>query len=141
MTNVLNQPLPVDYMNYNYLRRLPYAICMARKQYALKKRNKQETVTDLDNELCIFAPNQLTEFYRTTDIGKMKTFVASNPNPTIEIKIYAPTDIIGIRLGKAMQALLQSANAKLVLIDCMGETIVINSPIVNDLIQNKNYRR
>lgn len=131
--NALNKSFPINFNRLNYFQRLPYLWLYFQKQRELTKRGQIETIADVDNELCICSPNQMIEFFRTTNLQKVEHFLKSGKTE-IKVQIYCQVDNLAIRVGKNMKSLLDYYGAKLILLDKMtGETLLIEN-IQNDII-------
>lgn len=135
---ILSAPIPYNFNQLSYLKKLKYLPLIMKKRKAFKKQDLEPSSV-VDTELAIVMPGLQTQFFRCTDITAMERFVSSAPNPVLEVNLTCEVNTLVIRVGSAMQALLNNSNTTLKIIDIYGETLTMN-PIHSDIVENKALR-
>lgn len=135
---VMSKPLPLNINEMPYLQKLKYVATIKAKRDILERRQESESTTLSDNEIVILTPGLQMEFFRCTSLKAMQKFIHTTNPPILEVYLTGEVNTIVVRVGQAMQNLLNESNVKLKIVDIYGEEILIET-IQPDIISNRKY--
>lgn len=134
---IMNKPLPHNFGELGYLKKLKYVPLIYLKRRILTKR-ADTTLEQSRNELCINTPGLHIEHLRCTELEKMEQYLSERAEPIIEIQLNCVVPVIGVRVGDSMSNLLKSRGALIKIVDIYDEEILI-SDIQTTFIKNKQF--
>lgn len=137
---ILAKPVPWEFSEMNYFKKLRYAKNIYDKQKIIKDRCLNSKKAEFDREICLNTPGMDMEYFRCINLELMEHWITTSKDKVLTVNVTGKVNCVFVRVGCEMQKLLNKHGVTLKIVNIEGRVDTLNPVVPTQIYYFKIHR-